>query len=134
MIVQLDLNTSSQVGLPGMIEPWQSDNAEPRNLPDDNFDEDLTKLPTPQPDTDLTPMVYFLIKNKLLLVYTAISDLTTSIRPSLYVEVMRIDQLLHEARCAIPSGLQLRPMSKSITVNSDIVIKRIYLALVFYDV
>ena len=133
MIVQLDLITSSQVGLPRMIKPWQSDTAEPRNLLDDDFDEDLTELPTPRPDTDLTPMVYFLMKNKLLSVCAAISDLTASTRPSSYAEVMRIDQLLHEVRRAIPSGLQLRPISKSITDNSDIVIKRIYLALVFHN-
>lgn len=133
MIVQLDLITSSQVGLPRMIKPWQSDTAEPRNLLDDDFDEDVTELPTSRPDTVLTPMVYFLMKNKLLLVSAAISDLTTSTRPSSYAEVMRMDQLLHEARRAIPSGLQSRPMSKSIAVNSDIVIKRIYLALVFHN-
>lgn len=133
MIVQLDLITSSQVGLPRMIKNWQSDTAEPRNLLDDDFDEDLTELPTPRPDTDLTPMVYFVTKNKLLSVCAEISDLTTSTRPSSYAEVIRLDQLLHEARRAIPSGLQLLPMSSSITDNSNIVIKRIYLALVFHN-
>ena len=133
MIVQLDLITSSQVGLSRMIKPWQSDTAEPRNILDDDFDEDLTELPTPRPDTDLTPMVYFLMKNKLLSVCATISDLTASTRPPSYAGVMRMDQLLHEARRAIPPGLQLRPISKSITHNSDIVIKRIYLALVFHN-
>ena len=132
MIVQLDLITSSQIGLPRMVQEWQSDTAEPHNLLDDDFDEDMVNLPTPRPNTDLTPIVYVVTKNRLMSVFGMISDLTTSTQPSLYTEVMRLDRILHEARSAIPPGLQLRPMTKSITDHPDVVMRRIYLALIFH--
>ena len=81
MIVQLDLIASSQIGLPRMMKYWQSDTAEPRNLLDDDFDEDVTELPS-RPNTDLTTLVYFVTKNKFLSVFGMISDLTTSTKPS----------------------------------------------------
>ena len=131
MIVQLDLITF-QIGLPRMMKDWKSDTAEPRNLLDDDFDEDMTELPASRPDTDLTTLVYFVTKNKFLSVFGMISDLTTSTKPSPHTKVMKLDQLLQEARRAIPPGLQLRPMTKSITDSSDLVIKCIYLALLFH--
>lgn len=132
MIVQLDLITSSQIGLPRMIKEWQADTAEPHNLLDEDFDEDMTELPPPRADTDLTPMVYIIAKSRLLSVFGMISDLTTSTRPSSYAEVMRLDKILHEARLAIPPGLQPRPMTKSLADHPDVVIRRIYLAIIFH--
>lgn len=131
-IFQLDLITSSQIGLPRMIKDGQSDTAEPRNLLDDDFDEDIMHLPPPRPDTDLTPMVYVVVKNKFLSVFGMISDLATSTQTSTYNEVMRLDAILHDVRHGIPPGLQLRPMTKSITDHPDVIIRRIYIALLFH--
>lgn len=132
MILQLDLITSSQIGLPRMIQEDQSDTGEPLNLLDDDFDEVMIHMPAPRPDTDLTPMTYIVAKNKLLSVFSKISDLATSTQPSPYSEVMRLDKILYAARLGIPPGLQLRPMAKSITDHSDVVMRRIYLALLFH--
>lgn len=132
MIVQLDLISSSQIGLPRMIKELQSDTAEPQNLLDDDFDEDMIELPAPRPDTDLTPILYVVAKKKLLSVFGSISDLTTSTQPSSYAEVMRLDRILNEARRAIPPGLQMRPMTKSIIDHPDVVMRRIYLDLIFH--
>ncbi|MCJ1268380.1 hypothetical protein MMC22_008268 [Lobaria immixta] len=132
MIVQLDLITSSQIGLPRMIQESQSDTAEPRNLVDDDFDEDMIELPAPRPDTDMTPILYFVSRKKLLSVFGNISDLATSAQASSYSEVMRLDGILNEARLAIPPGLQMRPMAKSIIDHPDIVMRRIHLDLIFH--
>ncbi len=132
MIVQLDLFTSSQIGLPRMIKEGQSDTAEPHNLLDDDFDEDMTALPAARPDTDLTPMIYVIVKNRVSLVFGMISDLTASTLSSRYTEVLRLDKILNEAHLAIPAGLQLRSMTKSITDHPDVIIRRIYLALIFH--
>ena len=131
MIVQLNVVTSSQIGLPRMIKNWQSDTAEPHNLLDDDFDEDTVSLPKSRPNTELTPMLYVIVKNRILSAFGMISDLVTSTQPSSYAEVMRLDQALHEARLAIPPGLQLQPMTDSITNASDVIMQRIYLALLF---
>lgn len=132
MIFQLDLITSSQIGLPRMIKEGQSDTAEPQNLLDDDFDEGMIQLPAPRPNTELTPMVYIVVKNKILSVFGMISDLATSTLPSPYSEVTRLDTILHEARLAIPPGLQLRPMTKSIADHPDVIMQRIYIDLLFH--
>lgn len=131
MISHLDLIISSQIGLPRMINDSQSDTAEPQNLLDDDFDENMIELPAPRPDTDLTPIQYVCAKKRLLSVFGNISDLTTSTQPSSYTEVMKLDRILKEARLAVPPGLQMRPMTKSITDSADVVMRRIYLDLIF---
>jgi hypothetical protein len=115
-----------------MIKECQSDTAEPRNLLDSDFDENMIELPPPRPNTDLTPMLYNIVRGKLGTVFGMISDLTTSARPSSYSEVMRLDRMLNEARLAIPPGLKVRSMAKSITDHPDIIMRRIYLALIFH--
>ena len=131
ILAQLDLLASTQIGLPRMIKETQTDTAEPRNLVDDDFDEDIDALPASRPDTDLTPMLYVIVKNRIMSVFGMISDLTSSKGAISYAEVMRLDKVLHEARDAIPTGLQMRPIAKSLLDNPNAVMRRIYLALVF---
>ena len=130
ILAQLDLLASTQIGLPRMIKESQTDAAEPRNLVDDDFDEDIEALPASRPDTDLTPMLYVIVKNRTMSVFGMISDLTTSKGIISYAEVMRLDTVLHEARDAIPPGLQMRPIAKSLLDNPTAVMRRIYLALI----
>ena len=130
LLAQLDLMASTQIGLPRMIKESQTDAAEPRNLVDDDFDEDIDALPASRPDTDLTPMLYVIVKNRIVSVFGMISDLTTSKGIISYAEVMRLDKVLHEARDAIPPGLQMRSIAKSVLDNPTAVMRRIYLALI----
>ncbi|GME31802.1 uncharacterized protein LTHEOB_1867 [Neofusicoccum parvum] len=130
-IVQLDLMSSTQVGLPRMVNESVCDTAEPRNLLDNDFDEDIIDLPPPRPDTDMTPMLYLNTRNKLLSVYGMITDLTTSTWPSSYRDVMQLDRTLHNTRATIPAGLQLRPLSRSITDDGQTIIRRIHLDMTF---
>lgn len=130
LLAQLDLLASTQIGLPRMIKESQTDAAEPRNLVDDDFDEDIDALPASRPDTDLTPMLYVIVKNRIMSVFGMISDLTTSKGITSYAEVMRLDKVLQEARDAIPPGLQMRPIAKSLLDNPTAVMRRIYLALI----
>jgi Fungal specific transcription factor domain len=132
VIFGLDIIVSSQIGLPRMIKERQSDTAELHNLLDSDFDEEVVNLPASRLDTDLTPMLYVVARTKMLSVFGKISDLTTSTQPSSYNDIMRLDKNLHEARIAIPQALQLRPMTRSITDSGDVVMQRIYLALLFH--
>lgn len=131
ILVQLDLVASTQIGLPRMIKESQSDAAEPRNLLDADFDEDVVSLPASRSDKDLTPMLYVIVKNRIMTVFGMISDLTTSTRPISYTEVMKLNKILDEAREAIPTDLKMRPIAKSILDNPDVIMQRIYLALIF---
>jgi len=132
VIMQLDILVSAQFGLPRMIRESHSDTAEPRNLLDEDFGDNVAELPPPRPDTVQTPILGLVSKNRLCAVFGMISDLTTSTRPSPYTEVMRLDRILQDAYHAIPSGLQMRPMTNSFLDSPDAILSRIYLAVFFH--
>lgn len=132
MISQFDVIASAQIGLPRMISESQSDTAEPRNLLDEDFDENMVRLPSPRPDTVMTPVQYFVAMDKVASVFGRISDLTTSPRQSSYAEVMRLDGMLHNTWNLIPHGWHMRPMAKSIMDSPDTVMRRIFIANLFH--
>lgn len=132
ILVQLDLMTSNQIGLPRMIKESECDTAEPRNLFDADFGEDVASLPVSRPDTDLTPMLYVIVKNRIMLMLGKVSDLTSSTRSISYADVMRMDALILEVRNAIPPSLQTRPLASSLLDSPEIVMQRLYLAQLLY--
>ncbi|KAL8722749.1 MAG: hypothetical protein Q9225_000810 [Loekoesia sp. 1 TL-2023] len=134
ILVQLDLVTSSQIGLPRMIKEAESDTAEPRNLFDKDFDDDTVVLPISRPETDLTPMLYVIVKNRIMSVLGRISDLNISTRPTSYAEVIELDTVIHKVRNAVPPSLQTQPTTKSLLDNPEVVMQRAYIALLLFKV
>lgn len=131
MIYQLDLTTSAQVGLPRMIRDTETDTAEPKNLLDTDFDEDVTELPHPRPSTDVTPVAYAIFKVRLLRQLGQIVDHTNSIMPPTYDEVMRLDSNLLQAHASLPPYLIHRPLSLAITDNAEVILRRYALEACF---
>ncbi|KAJ6036784.1 fungal specific transcription factor domain protein [Penicillium herquei] len=66
MIVQLDSSVSTQLGLPRLVKESDTNTAEPRNLVDSDFDEDISILPPSRPEIEVTPTLYVLTKLRLL--------------------------------------------------------------------
>jgi hypothetical protein len=62
-----------------------------------------------------------------------IFDLVTSTKlgVSAYPEVMRLDELLHDTYLSLPEGLHVRSMANSIMDAPDLIIRRIYIAIMF---
>ncbi|BDD62492.1 hypothetical protein MAP00_007460 [Monascus purpureus] len=132
LIVQFDCLTSAQVGLPRMIRDSQSDTAEPRNLLDEDFDENSTALPLPQPSTVQTPVQYIVAKNRIVAVFGRICDLITSSNAPSYPEVMQLDETLHDTYRSVPGGLQMRPMTRSLTDGATVILRRMYIVLLYH--
>ncbi|KAK4176930.1 transcriptional activator protein acu-15 [Triangularia setosa] len=126
-IYQVDLGISAQMGLPRMIKERQMDTELPRNLLDLDFGESTGALPPSRPDTDVTPMLYVLAKNRLASIGGAICDLVTDIQPCPYEKVMRIDQSLQQARMSLPPSLAWRPLTQSITCSAQVILQRVWL-------
>jgi hypothetical protein len=124
LILQLDLITSAQVGLPRMIREEETDTAEPKNLLDTDFDEGMTELPHPRPSTDVTPVAYGIFKVRLLRQLGLIVDRINSITPPSYDEVMRLDFKLMETHATLPPYLTMRSLSLSITDDPDLILRR----------
>lgn len=64
-IRQADILLSFQAGLPSMIEVQDHDESLPRNIYDDNFNEDCTALPMALPDSEPTQISFLIAKAKL---------------------------------------------------------------------
>lgn len=128
-IVQIDLRLSSQMGLPRLLKSQQCDTAEPRNLLDSDFDEATTELPSSRPETEVTPVLYGLAKNRIDCISGLISDLVADTREHPYPEIMELDRKLREAEASLPPIFRWQPLSQSFMVPPQILLHRLLLQL-----
>ncbi|KFY34354.1 hypothetical protein V494_06853 [Pseudogymnoascus sp. VKM F-4513 (FW-928)] len=131
-IFQIDVGFSALAGLPRVIKPQQCDTEEPRNLLDSDFDARTIQLPEPRPESEVTPVLFLLAKNRIISVGGLISDLAHDIRPYPYSELMRFEKLLRNTRNSLPESLRWRPLSQSITETAQTIMQRVYLDMFFY--
>ncbi|KAL4798292.1 hypothetical protein BDV19DRAFT_377164 [Aspergillus venezuelensis] len=110
---QADLLFSCQVGLPTMIRMADSDTELPRNLYDDDFDENCTELPPSRPPNEPTPLSYLITKSRLAGVLGQAIERTSSFQNISYDTVMEMDAELRRARDMIPDHLLVRPIEES---------------------
>lgn len=130
-IVQLDLAGSNVIGLPRMIQESQCDTAEPSNLLDEDFGPDCAELPPSRPDSFQTSLLYLREKNRALSVSRKVYDLTSSAKPYSYDDVMSLDAAINNAKTAIPSALQLKPLT--ILTNAVIWTRQMSLSLILAE-
>lgn len=109
---QADLLFSFQVGLPSMIRSSDSDTELPRNLYDDDFDEDCKELPPSRQLSEPTPISYLIAKARLSYAFGRVVEQSTAISSAPYEKVMEIDAELRQARDMIPEHLRIRPMEE----------------------
>ncbi|KAH8680680.1 fungal-specific transcription factor domain-containing protein [Xylariales sp. PMI_506] len=128
-IMQLDLRLSNQMGLPRLLKPEQSDTAEPRNLFDSDFDADTIELPPSRPETEVTPVLFVLAKNRIDCIGDLISDLIANTKEHTYREIMELDQKLREAEASFPTIFRWQPLTQSFMVSPQIIMRRIWLKL-----
>ncbi|KAJ5591872.1 uncharacterized protein N7459_002241 [Penicillium hispanicum] len=107
---QADLLFSFQVGMPSMLRAADSDTDLPRNLYDDDFDEDCKELPQPRQVCEPTPISYLITKARLVYAFGRVNEHASAVHSTSYDKVMELDADLRHARDLIPDHLQLRPM------------------------
>jgi hypothetical protein len=132
LLAQVDLILSFQVGLPSMIRTIQSDTAPPHNLFDNEFSQDSPELPPARPESESTPMSYMICKARICHTFGMIVDQANSILPPAYSEVLELDARLREAYGLIPPFLLIRPLDQSITDNSNLIMQRFNIILLFH--
>lgn len=91
MVMSVDLATSSQVGLPRLIQPFMCDTQEPRNLLEEDMHEEITELPPSRPETELTASLYTVVLTRVRLAHAQVMDLINSASQPPYREVMELD-------------------------------------------
>jgi hypothetical protein len=124
-IVVGDILAVAQVCLPKLINESQVDTKPPRNLLDEDCDEQTAELPSSRPDTESTLMSYAIMKYRLTVVSGMIAEQATSIQVVSYTnDVMRLDKILHEVHDSMPLGLRMRPIVSSVIDSSALIVRR----------
>lgn len=113
MIKMFDLMISFQLGLPANINVDTWDTEVPSNLHDGDFDEGIMQLPPSRLETEITPMLYFVVKGRLMTTFGKVCQHALSVRPQPEDSIRAIEAELQEVYESIPVPLKYRPMSQS---------------------
>lgn len=133
MIRQFDLMVSFQQGIPNNVPPDSWDTKRPSNLLDSDFDEDTKVLQDSRPETEPTLILYFVVKSRIIDVYSKICHHALSFpsTPATLSEIMALDALARETANKIPDSLKDRPISQSITDQAFEIIVRMNISFLW---
>jgi hypothetical protein len=124
MGVQIELIVSFHMGLPSIVSGVESDTKVPRNLRDEDFDENSEELPPERPSTEHTPMTYPIHKTKILRVFGRIARQAHALSPPTYEQVLTLDQMLEKVWGEVPEFMKIKPLKECIGETSDLLIQR----------
>ena len=127
-----DLLFSFQVGLPSMIRLGDCDTEVPRNLFDDDLDEETTELPPSRPPTEATPVSYMIAKASVAFVFGKVMESLQSLSTCNYEDILALDQTLREARAEFPPHLRLRSTEDSLVDPGPLVMQRFSLSILYH--
>lgn len=112
MVQTSDLLFSFQLGMPPMIYQQVCDADHPRNLTDDDFDED-TDVPPSRPPIYPTPLLAWRIKSHLCRLIRRVLIHTLAVEPRPYEETMGLQAELEAFYDSIPPCYSIRPISST---------------------
>lgn len=124
---QLDLMTSFQLGLPSSICLENCDTKPLRSLSDSDFGPDSHKLPPSRPDSQITRLSWFLVKERQMPSFAKVCRDALSFQERSDAEIQRLDQEIRQMHEMIPENLKTRSLSESASDAPFIVVTRIYL-------
>ena len=114
-------------GLPAIIQEDECDTEPPRNLLDEDFDEDCKMLPPSRPSTTPTPMLYFCYKSRFVKAHKrAIRHALTVKNPS-YEETMKLDAELQANDADTPPSLRLTSLDELLLDDPYQILKRMHI-------
>ena len=129
---QSDLLFSFQIGLPSMIRLSDCDTETPRNIFDEEMDEDSTNLPPSRPCTTPTPVSYMIAKANLAYAFGKIVECLHSVNPPAYEEIVRLDGDLRETYASLPPYLHLQSVEDSTLDPVASVMQRYNLSVLYH--
>lgn len=130
-ICQNDLLASFHLGLPGMAAFIDSDTLLPRNLRDEDFNEDSPELPPSRPESDITPLSYMICKSRMCGVVGKMVMLANCLAPPPYAEVLRLDALLKDAYNQVPPFYRLDNTVSLVTYEPARIVTTFALGILF---
>ncbi|OCL08010.1 hypothetical protein AOQ84DRAFT_407862 [Glonium stellatum] len=118
---QMNLMISFQLGLPSNICFENCDTKAPRNLFDSDFNEDTQVLPASRPESEATPLLWFIIKDRQMINFSKMCE----------ADVVQLDWEIRQMHAMIPNVLRTRPLSESIADAPFITVTRIFVDFVY---
>ncbi|KAF9767364.1 hypothetical protein IL306_000063 [Fusarium sp. DS 682] len=107
-----DLLFSFQLGMPPMVYQEVCDAGHPRNLSDDDFDED-TNVPESRPSAEPTPMLAWQTKSHLCRLLRRVLRHVLRVESPSYEETMALQAELEVFHNSVPDCLRIRPIAKT---------------------
>ncbi|KAF7545902.1 hypothetical protein G7046_g9455 [Stylonectria norvegica] len=131
MIQSCDLLFSFQLGMPPMIYQEVCDADHPRNLSDDDFDEEGA-VPPSRPPTDPMPMLAWRTKSFLCRILRRVLRHALAVKTPPYAETMALNDELEQYYASIPPCYQIRSIrSTSFTDEGYTIMHRLILELMY---
>ncbi|KAF5002310.1 hypothetical protein FDECE_10666 [Fusarium decemcellulare] len=112
MVQSSDLLFSFQLGMPPMVYQEVCDAGHPRNLEDEDFDED-TDVPESRPPVRASPLLAWCIKSHLCRLLRRVLRHALAVEPAPYEETMRLQAELEAYYERIPPCYRIRPISET---------------------
>ncbi len=131
LCMQLDLLISFQLGLPSNIQYPTWDTRPPKNLQDSDFDEDTKELPPARPDSEVTNILFYIAKHRLMTVFEKILRHNLTLGTKVSTAVDELDTEIKETYSAFPDILHARPMADSIVDPPSLVVTRLCVSFIY---
>jgi hypothetical protein len=131
MCRHFDLIVSYQLGLPSNIPDGWHDTELPRNLLDDDFDESSSDLPPSRPETDMTRVLYFIVKSRLMTVFAQIYSKALSLKGIDLQDIATLQFENQKQYDLIPQSMRIRPISQSFTSPNHVIVGRLNCEFIF---
>ncbi|CAF3607195.1 unnamed protein product [Fusarium graminearum] len=112
MVQTSDLLFSFQLGMPPMVYQEVCDAGHPRNLSDDDFDED-TEVPESRPPTEPTPMLAWQTKSHLCRLLRRALRHVLRVESPPYEETMALQAELESYHNTVPECFRVRPIAST---------------------
>ena len=127
-----DLLFSFQMSLPSMIRLDDCDTDLPRNIYDEEFDEDTIELPPSRPSSSPTPVSYMIAKAQIAFSFGKIIECLHIVKPAPYDEIMSLDHDLRQTYDQLAPHLQMRSMEESMLDPVSSIMQRFNLAILYH--
>jgi hypothetical protein len=131
LCMNLDLLVSFQLGMPSNVQYPTWDTRPPSNLLDSDFDETTLVLPPARPDSEITELLLYIAKHKLITVFEKIIRHTLSTSDNTVSELELVDQELRSTYATLPSVFHYRPMSHSIADPPSVIVTRLCVNFIY---
>lgn len=115
-----------------MIRSSDCDTELPRNLHDEDFDEDSKILPPSRPSSEFTGMSYMIAKSSIAFIFGKIVERTHTVQAPAYEEITALDREIMDAYHGLPPLFQMKPMEESNHDPVSTLEMRFYISMLYH--